>query len=57
MTASMTGFSLRDDRVEGGRLVIELKTLNYKGCQEILLASFPGSKLLVIPLVSYFKWL
>ena len=30
MTASMTGFSLRDDRVEGGRLVIELKTLNSR---------------------------
>ena len=26
----MTGFSLRDDRVEGGRLVIELKTLNSR---------------------------
>ena len=30
MTASMTGFSLRDDQVEGGRLVIELKTLNSR---------------------------
>lgn len=30
MTASMTGFSLRDNRVEGGRLVIELKTLNSR---------------------------
>ena len=30
MTASMTGFSLRDDQVKGGRLVIELKTLNSR---------------------------
>ncbi len=30
MTASMTGFSLRDNLIEGGRLVIELKTLNSR---------------------------
>lgn len=30
MTASMTGFSLRDNLIEEGRLVIELKTLNNR---------------------------
>jgi uncharacterized protein (TIGR00255 family) len=30
MTASMTGFSLRDNLIEGGSLVIELKTLNSR---------------------------
>jgi uncharacterized protein (TIGR00255 family) len=30
MTASMTGFSLRDNLIEGGSLVIELKSLNSR---------------------------
>ena len=30
MTASMTGFSLSDNLIEGGSLVIELKSLNSR---------------------------
>ena len=40
MTASMTGFSFKDKRIQGGSLVIELKTLNPKQYPEKLIPKF-----------------